>query len=185
VQQLLAAGAPRDRVRYADLRTLAALSPAVRKVLGFTRYRIDGDAERESATLHVVGRGGVARELRSRTEREPQLRGTKHAVARTRKLEVARGASDGRTVILVPEVHANKSVGITLLHVAFHNSVPADAMRGVLHGYHDRLAELRDAVMETEPSFDEARLALVSAADLLCEAPRLLAKHWRDDTARG
>ncbi|MEZ5966341.1 MAG: SIS domain-containing protein [Planctomycetota bacterium] len=179
VQELLAAGAPRDHVRYADLRTLAALAPAVRKVLGFTRYRIDGDADGDAATVQVIGRGGVARELRSRTEREPLLRGTKHAVARKRRLLVARGASDGRTVILVPEVHGGKTVGITLLHVAFQHQVPADAMHSVLHGYHDRLAELRDAVTETEPSFDEARLGTLAVADLLCESPRALAKQWR------
>jgi glucosamine--fructose-6-phosphate aminotransferase (isomerizing) len=179
VQELFAAGAPRDRVRYADLRTLAALSPAVRKVLGYTRYRIDGDADGEHATVHVVDKGGIARELRSRTEREPLLRGTKHTVARMRRLEVARGAADGRTVLLVPEVQGSKTVGITLLHVAFHHTVPADAMRGVLHGYHDRLAALRDAVMETESRFDEERLARVPATDLLCEPVRLLAQQWR------
>ncbi len=179
VQELLAAGAPRDRVRYADLRTLAALSPAVRKVLGYTRYRIDGDADSETATVHVIDRGGIARELRSRTEREPVLRGTKHAVARKRRLEVARGAADGRTVLLVPEVQGNKTVGITLLHVAFHAHIAADAMRSVLHGYHDRLAALKDAVMETESRFDETRLGALATVDLLCESVRVLAKQWR------
>jgi hypothetical protein len=107
------------------------------------------------------------------------LRGTKHAVARKRRLEVARGAADGRSVVLVPEVQGNKTVGITLLHVAFNDFISADSMRSVLHGYHDRLAELRDAVTETEARFDEGRLGTTPAADLLCDSVRALAKQWR------
>ncbi len=179
VQALFAAGTPRDRVRYADLRALAAMAPIVKKVLGWSRYRIEGDADHDGASLHIVDKGGIARELRSRTERDPSLRGTKHHVARRRRIEIARGASDGRTVVIVPEVHGNKATGITLLHVALEPSASADAMRGVLHAYHDRLAELRDAVMETEPRFDEAPLGRLAPADLVCEPIRELARHWR------
>ena len=42
----------------------------------------------------------------SRAERNPALRGTKHRVASEREVLVARGRSDGRTVIFVPEVKA-------------------------------------------------------------------------------
>ena len=41
--------------------------------------------------------------LPSRTGRDPRLRGTKHRAAEEREVTVVRGASDGRTVILVPE----------------------------------------------------------------------------------
>jgi glucosamine--fructose-6-phosphate aminotransferase (isomerizing) len=179
VRDALAAGAARDRIGYADLRTLAALDPAVRKVLGFTRYRIEGDANGDEARIAVVERGGIARELTSRTERNPVLRGTKHSVARARRLRVARGANDGRTVILLPEVQDGRTVGIALLHVAFHSTVEAEVMRGVLDGYRNRLAELKDAVLETEPAFREDRLGTLAVADLLCEPIHVLAQEWR------
>jgi glucosamine--fructose-6-phosphate aminotransferase (isomerizing) len=69
VQAVLNAGAPRDRLSYRTLRKLAALDPAVETVTGFTRYRIDGDAAADLATISVVDRGGIGRDLVSRTER--------------------------------------------------------------------------------------------------------------------
>ena len=77
VQAVLDAGAPRDRLGYRALRKLGALDPAIDAVIGFTRYRIDGDATADQAIIAVVDRGGIGRDLESRTERNPRLRGTK------------------------------------------------------------------------------------------------------------
>ena len=43
--------APRDGLSYRALRTLVDLDPAVEEVTGFTRYRIEGDAESATATI--------------------------------------------------------------------------------------------------------------------------------------
>ena len=105
VAEVLAAGAPRDRLGYRALRTLAALDPAVEEVIGCTRYAIEGAADDGEATIRVVDKGGVARGHPSRAERRPRrLRGTKHRAATLREVTVARGATDGRTVVLVPEI---------------------------------------------------------------------------------
>ena len=63
---------------------------------------------------------------------------------------VARGRSDGRTVILVPEVKAGTPTGITLLQVQFHDRLDAATMRTVLVGYDRRYDRLVDWVTETE-----------------------------------
>src|SRR5207244_3800785 len=107
-------GAPRDGLSFRALRTLVDLDPAVAEVTGYTRYRIEGDVARDTATLNVVDRGGIAASIPSRTEDDPRLSGTKHRVASQREVTVARGARDGRTVLFVPEVKHNQSVGITL-----------------------------------------------------------------------
>ena len=53
---------------------------------------IEGDLARDDATIHVVDRGGDRRvDLRSRTDDDPRLRGTKHRVAAEREVTVARG----------------------------------------------------------------------------------------------
>src|SRR5690606_8375740 len=128
VRETLLAGAARDRLSYKAMRTLAGLDPAVEEVVGYTRYRIDGDPDQPDATITVVDRGGIARELPLRTERNPLLRGTKHRVATEREVTVAVGRSDGRHLVLIPEVKGNQCTGITLLHVRFADVLPAARM---------------------------------------------------------
>ncbi|MBX3462778.1 MAG: SIS domain-containing protein [Planctomycetes bacterium] len=182
VRALMEAGAGRDRFGYRDLRALAGLDPAVVEVLGSTRYAIDGEVEGGAARIHVVDQRGIARQLRSRTSQNPLLKGTKHLVATERQCMVAKGRSDDRTVILVPEVEQNRAVGITLLHVRFHDHLDAATLRGVLGGYRNRYGALADAVTETEPSFDEGLLATMPVVDLLCEPIYSLADRWRHGT---
>lgn len=182
VKALLAAGAHRDHIGYRDLRALAGLDPAVLEVLGSTRYRIDGDLDGDKARIHVIDQRGIATTLRSRTSNNPVLRGTKHLVAMEKQCLVARGRSDDRTVVMVPEVDQNRAVGITLLHVRFAGHLDAAALRGVLSGYRNRYAALSDAVTETEPTFDETLLAQMPVVDLLCEPINALADRWRQGT---
>ena len=72
-----------------------ALDAAVDSVAGWTRYRIEGDPTRGPATIHVVDRGGIARDIPSRTADNPVLRGTKHRVATEREVTVVLGRADG------------------------------------------------------------------------------------------
>ncbi len=174
IRAVLDAGSRRDRLSYSTLRALAGLSPAVAEVLGHTRYRLDG-----LDTIAVVDQAGIAAGIVSRTAAAPALAGNKHRVAVERRVLAARGRHDGRTVLFVPEVAAGTSVGITLLHVRFADSLPVAAARGVLQGYRNRYSELRDAVTETEPTFDEERLAEIAAVDLLTAPIGDLADLWR------
>ncbi len=177
----LEAGAPRDRLSYASLRTLADLDPAVEEVLGHTRYRVEGlDADGAGeATVVVVDRGGISRHIVSRTDRFPRLRGTKHQVALERRVFVARGRSDDRCVIIIPELKDNVTTGLTLLQVKFADSLTAAAARGVLRGYRNRYSALYDAVVETEEVFREDLLATENVADLLTLPINVLADRWR------
>jgi glucosamine--fructose-6-phosphate aminotransferase (isomerizing) len=179
VRAAIGAGARREHLVYRDLRALAGLDAAVVDVLGSTRYRIDGDAAAGAATIAVVDQRGIATQLRSRTEQNPQLRGTKHLVATERQCLVARGRNDDRTVIIVPEVDQNRTAAITLLHVRFAERLPASALRGVLGSYRNRFATLADSVTETEPTFDEDLLGQMPVVDLLTEPISALADRWR------
>jgi glucosamine--fructose-6-phosphate aminotransferase (isomerizing) len=179
VQAVLAAGAPRDRLSYKTLRTLADVDPTVAEVTGWIRYELDGDPEDGEMPVAVVGRGGIALDIPSRTERSGVLRGTKHTVALERQVFVTRGRDDGRTLVIVPETKDDRATGLTLLHVRFHDHLSVAAARGALQGYRNRWSALRDAVLETEPTFREDLLTEVPAADLLVEPIRVLADRWR------
>jgi glucosamine--fructose-6-phosphate aminotransferase (isomerizing) len=179
VQEVLAAGAPRDRLTYRTLRVLADLDPAIEAVVGYTRYRVDGDPDSHDATVTVVDRGGISLHLPSRVETNSRLLGTKRRVAAEREVLVSRGRSDGRTVVIVPEVKGSLATGITLLHVRFHDRLPAATMRSVLQGYDRRYDRLVDWVTETEGIFRDDRLGELSVADLLIEPISDAADHWR------
>ena len=173
VQAVLAAGAGRDVLSYRTLKVLADLDPAVSAVVGYTRYRIDGE------TISIIDRGGISLDLPSRVERNAELRGTKRRVASEHEVLLGVGRSDGRTVVFVPEVKGGETTGITLLHLAFHDRLPADVMRGVMQGYDRRYDRLVDWVTETEGSFDESLLGELSVAELLIGPISDTADHWR------
>jgi glucosamine--fructose-6-phosphate aminotransferase (isomerizing) len=175
---VLAAGAGRDHIGYKTLKVLSVLDPAVAAVTGYTRYSLHGDPESEHATLQIVDRGGLARDLSSRVDRNPVLRGTKRRVASERELLVSRGRSDGRTVILVPEVKGAQATGITLLHVTFHDRLSPTTARAVMQGYRDRYQVLSDFVTETETVFRDDLLADIDVAELLIAPLTVLAERW-------
>ncbi len=174
----IAAGAPRDRLSYATLLSLAALDPAIEAVVGSTRYRVE-DVESAQPSVVVVDRSGLAANLSSRTDRDHRLRGTKHLVAREQELMVARGRSDGRLVLIVPETKDGVTTGLTLLHLRLADRLSATSARVVLSGYRRRYQALRDHVTETEDVFREDLLAEQSVEDLLCEPIWDLANRWR------
>ncbi|MEA3075905.1 MAG: hypothetical protein QOF60_813 [Actinomycetota bacterium] len=179
VREVLAAGAGRDRIGYRALRTLAELDPAVTGVHGYSRYVVEGDVAEGTATIHRVDSGGVARDLASRTDRDPALKGTKRRAAFEREVTVSRSNHDGRTTVIVPEIKDNQVVGITLLHVSLAPSLDPAVARQVLTGYRNRYNAIVDAVTETEPAFSDDVLGSVPLDDLLVEPVHVLASHWR------
>ncbi len=179
VQSVLALGVGRDRLSYRSMKVLADLDPAVAEVIGFTRYGIEGDPDTTSATITIVDRGGLSRDVASRVERNHSLVGTKRRVAAERDVLVARGRSDGRTVIFVPELKGAQITGITLLHVRFHDRLLAPIMRGVLQGYDRRYNRLVDWVAETEGGFSDDLLGELPVGDLLILPISEMADRWR------
>jgi glucosamine--fructose-6-phosphate aminotransferase (isomerizing) len=185
VRAVLAAGAPRERLSYTTLRSLAALDPAVAAVVGYTRYAVEGDAAAGAATIEIVDRGGISLGVPSRVERNPHLQGTKRRVAMERELLVARGRHDGRTVMMVPEAKGAQCTGITLVHVVFVDHLPAAVARAVLQGWDRRYDRLVDWVTETEGGFRDDLLAEIPVADLLTVPVSDLAERWRPPSALG
>ena len=98
----------------------------------------------DEATVVVVDRGGIGRELRSRTEDDSGLRG-RSLVAVQRTVLVAKGRSDGRTVIIVPEVKDGQPTGLAL-YVDLREDLPLPVLRAVLQGYRNRYSAIRNAV---------------------------------------
>jgi glucosamine--fructose-6-phosphate aminotransferase (isomerizing) len=179
VAAALGAGSPRDRLTYSTLRSLGQLDPAVIEVAGHTRYRVEHGDDLERATVTVIDRGGVSTGLASRADRDPRLRGTKALVAREQELMVARGRSDGRLVLILPETKDGVTTGLLLLHLTLADRLAPSTARSVLRGYRRRYQALKDAVTETEDVFRDDLLADQQVADLLTVPILDLADRWR------
>jgi glucosamine--fructose-6-phosphate aminotransferase (isomerizing) len=177
VREVIGTGTRRDHLAYRVLRTLAALDPAIVDVTGYTRYRIEGSPA-GGATIHVLDKGGSASGLVSRTERDPTLRGTKRRSAEEREVTVAVGRSDGRTVVIVPEIKGTQVVGLDLLHVRLAERLDPAVARAVLSGYRARYTAIVDAVTETTPVFDDGVLASIPITELLTQPVYVLADRW-------
>ncbi|MHC4133587.1 MAG: hypothetical protein ACYS0K_01260 [Planctomycetota bacterium] len=154
---------------------LQALDTAVEKTIGYTRYEIEGMAN--GARVRVVGQGGIGKKLRSRTASNPELRGTKNTVAMERRVLVAIGRSDNRPIILVPEIAKGDCTGLVLMHAQFIQDLDATTIRGVLNGYRNRYALIRDAVAETNSDFRDDDLTTVPILDLLAKPVVVVADH--------
>lgn len=177
VRDVLETGCPRDRLSYKTLRTLGAITPAVAEVLGYTRYGLEGHPDESDARLHVVDKGGVATGISSRVEKDPALRGTKHRVAVEREPFVTVG-TDGRVVLIIPEVKGNETTGLTLCHVRLHEELDVGVARSVLQGYRNRYRQLMDVITERQPTFREDLLADVATVDLLTAPISEVAERW-------
>lgn len=178
VSYILEVGIARDLLQFPVIRTLLALDEMIVTITGHTRYAVQGDASSGEATLSIVEQQGSATKLTSRITTNPILRGTKSLSAREQNVWITQGKSDGRIVILVPEVTRSKTTGITLLHIEANDAIPVEARKRVLEGYKQRLFALRDAVTETQDSFDESKLGEIPIIELLTEPVVVLANHW-------
>ena len=179
VQAVLAAGTARDRLTYKTLRTLADLDPTVAEVTGWIRYEIDGDPEHGEVPVVIVDRGGISLDIPSRADRGGVLRGTKHTVALERQVFVTRGAKTGAPWSSSPRRRTTVPRGSRSSTSASARTCPSGPPAARCQGYRNRWAALRDAVLETEPTFRDDLLTTVPTADLLVSPLAELADHWR------
>ena len=118
--------------------------------------------------------------LVSRTDADPRLTGTKHRAADTREVWAVKGRRDGRTIVMVPEVKHNQTVGLTLLHVRFADRLGPAPMRAVVEA--SRVPACR---LEISSEVSHNRAPERSRASSLPEAwrsstrPRVATTDWR------
>lgn len=173
VTYLLEAGVERDLLQFPVIRTLLALDEMIGSITGHTRYSISPDSK-----LSIVEQAGSAKDLVSRVTANSPLRGTKSLTAREQTVWVTQGKSDGRNVILIPEITRSKTTGIMLIHIDVNDTVNVDARKRILEGYKQRLFALRDAVTETQDTFDESKLMDIPIIELLTQPVVVLAQQW-------
>ncbi len=179
---LLEAGAADESISAEDRRTMSALDPFVDQVLGYVRYQLwpggEGPPPGDGASIRVLRAGGLCRDLQSRTVRQPLLQGTKYTVAVEGRLMAARGRTDGRVFVVVPEFAGGDVSALVLIHVRFRERAPAAQLRLLLTDYRERYDGLRDHVLGKAADFDDRLLAELPVEDLLIDPVSQLAERW-------
>jgi hypothetical protein len=148
-------------------------------VTGFTLYGIEGldDAGQpaEGATICILQRDGVAKDLPTRAETPRPLFGTKRSAVTRGRVILGSGRFDGRTIILVPGLADAGKAPLLLIHVRYRSDLPLEDTLRVLRGYYERYEELRWAASEIDPEFSDAKLEGIPLPALLDEDPHTLA----------
>ncbi|OPY90807.1 MAG: Glutamine--fructose-6-phosphate aminotransferase (isomerizing) [Syntrophus sp. PtaU1.Bin208] len=108
---------------------LNRIQEAVAEVRGYTLYGIDhldaDGAPGDEATIAIIKRDGISREMTSRTETSNRLMGTKKIMARTRRLYIGKGKLDGMSIIILPVLGDGNVVrNLLLVHVVFSTTLP-------------------------------------------------------------
>ena len=159
MREVLAAGAARDGLSYRGAAHARRPRPRGRRRSPGSPATASRATSTPTTRRSASSTGAASPlDLRSRTDDDPRLRGTKQRVATEREVTVTRGRSDGRTVVIVPEVKGAQTVGLTLLHLELRDRLPADVARSVLPGYRNRYARAAAARSpRPSPTFDDAR----------------------------
>jgi len=165
------AGVAPDEAPDAAIAALRAVQPAVARVEGWARYRVEGlagDGEPTDASRLVIERrGGVSARLPSRAEGGAPLKGTKRGVVGSRRVFIGIGNKDGRTLVILPLLDARlHCTAIALLHVEFVDALPVEGKVALLG--HRRLEEIVNGVSEADVPWTDALLGPVAPKHLAC-----------------
>ena len=123
---------------------------------GFTRYRDRGQPRRTATATVARGRPGRHRRGHRVAHRaRPAAPRHQAPVATDAHVMVARGRSDGRTVMIVPESQGQPDDGSHAAARAFHDGCRSPTARAVLHGYRNRYEALRTRSPRPSPRSDD------------------------------
>ncbi len=156
---------------------LRKIQGALRGVRGYMLYHVDGlDFEgkpRDTSSLSTVGRGGVAKTMTSRVERDNRLMGTKKTIVSTGKVYAGRGKSDDAPLVLVPLLGDGPPVkSLLLVHVDFHDQLPPDRKKDILG---EKLEWIQDHVSEYNMTWSDDMIESLAPVMLLSETAEAIA----------
>lgn len=154
------AGIDEKSLAPVDQFALRRLGPAVEVVGGATLYSVSGlradGAPGSDTMLRVTRKTGLATGMTSRADAGARLSGTKRQVVADRRLFVGRGLGDGRSLLILPVLGAERHVdALVLLHVGYVAELGRDAKARLLGG---RLDRVRDLIEETGGTYEPSLL---------------------------
>jgi glutamine---fructose-6-phosphate transaminase (isomerizing) len=156
----------------ANLAVLKNLQAVVREVQGSILYRISGMSllgePDENTTIAVVNKRGDTRQLPSRVESDPALKGTKRIIVRDGNVYIGKGRKDDRSILIIPLMASspsrpNRIEHLLLLHIAFQERVPLATKIRALGGKFDNI---KNFVQENSTPWSDELLEHVAIDEL-------------------
>ncbi len=151
---------------------LKNLQGVTHQIHGSIHYRIDGldvlGAPTEHTTIHVLRKEGVLKELPSRVEIDPGLKGTKRIIVRQGNVYIGKGRKDDRSIIVIPAIStdpaaSNRIEYLLLLNVGFKTTVPLPVRIKALGGKYEHI---KNIVQENSVPWEDSFLEQVPIDDL-------------------
>jgi glucosamine--fructose-6-phosphate aminotransferase (isomerizing) len=154
-------------ILWRNLSYLMAADPLIGKVNGSIQYTIthldsDGEPTQRSKIRKDMAHG-AASSLRSRTDEDPTLRGSKWLALRNNTVQIGVGQQDGRHIAIIPLRGSKpREARILLLHIEYNEAATLEQRLQLLRNRGQVYDRLKAAVTEVNRQWSD---------DLLLEVP--------------
>ncbi|MBI2566761.1 MAG: SIS domain-containing protein [Candidatus Schekmanbacteria bacterium] len=174
-------GATPADLRRDNMEILEAVAALVQEVAGSTVYAVSGLEQNggagQDARVTKERATGIAAQMKSRTESQGKLRGTKWLVVSSGSIFVGLGQWDHRPICIVPLFTGPpRTARLLLLHLRFAAEQSVAAKVRLLKAYDRRYEELVATSGEINVGWDDSLLAHLSIETLLSAPPEEAAR---------
>jgi len=174
VQALRDAGADAAALTYPTLHVLRSYDGVVARATGVARYRIT--TGRGGLYARITTKTGAVADLPSRADQGAPLTGSKRRVHDLRVPRLVRGRLDERIVLIVPEHDGTDITNLSVVHVELRQPDSLGELKVAMDATGERMAEIVEAVTETQAAFDANDLLTLPIADVLLEPTHRVAE---------
>ena len=162
---------------YRNIMTVSRVQPAISAVRGYTVYAVSnldlrGNPE-EGSTITIQQKGGVAVNMKSRTDRSPTLMGVKKTIVSTGHIYLGRGKTDSAPIMVIPLQGAGAQINrLLLIHIIFNETLNLSEKIEVL-GY--RYNDIRNLINEYNLTWNDRYLDTMPLESLFSEPIEVIA----------
>ncbi|MFC2172442.1 SIS domain-containing protein [Acidobacteriota bacterium] len=170
-------------IARSNMEFLSALEPLISHVEGYSHYQVTSLNHRglplDTSQIERVNASGIAATVRSRTESDNTLKGTKWLCLKERRIFVGKGRSDGRSIVIIPLAPdsngSENGRGILLLHLEYNEDVSTQSLVRALKRYNNQYDRIVAAATEINGIWSDDYLHDVPIEELFDESRETLA----------
>ncbi|MEW5804697.1 MAG: SIS domain-containing protein [bacterium] len=170
-----------EKIATHNVAVLKRLQPAIRAVNGYTLYEINQldylGRPTENTTIKIMARGGISKNLSSRVDKDPRLRGNKRSIVTNNAVFIGLGKADNAQLLIVPaqgrDIHQK---ALLLCHIGFEEEIP---LQTKITAMGTKYEDLVDALAELDIPWQDELLVPFSPAELFLKSEDTLIEAIR------